>query len=225
MLLGIGILAFGGLWFWVTSAVFIIAMLAFIEYEKPITATLTVAAMIALLTMFSDINPISWVAANWKLALEYIGIYLVVGVVWAVVKWGFFLMNQRDYYEKLRADFFASENDEAERRNQVNSRMKAGVLEEVALAPTTTITDENRKRFQDHIKSRTAYSANKKFPPQPNDHKARILLWMGYWPFSATWTLINDPLKRFWRFAYQRIIGLLGKMSEAVFSKYKSDLG
>jgi len=53
--------------------------------------------------------------------------------------------------------------------------------------------------------------------PQASEHKARILLWMTYWPWSATWTLINDPVRRAFRYAYTRIAGMLQGISDRAY--------
>jgi hypothetical protein len=211
----LGFLAFGGLWFWLVTAAFVIAMLAFIEYEKPIVATCNVVLFALVMMAFSDISPsMEWVKSNLITIAEWIGLYFVIGIVWAVVKWAFFLMNQRDIYEARRVAFLKEK--EADRRRDWSYKAKPGEEEPAAFAIPIVIDDTTRPAF---IKS-----LGGKFPPMPQDNKSRILLWMGYWPFSATWTLINDPLKRAWRFAYHRILGLLEGMSRAMFSKYDEDL-
>jgi hypothetical protein len=51
-------------------------------------------------------------------------------------------------------------------------------------------------------------------PPQVARHKARILGWMTYWPWSAAWTLVNDPVKRVFRTIYYRIAGRLQQIAD-----------
>jgi len=36
--------------------------------------------------------------------------------------------------------------------------------------------------------------------------RGRLMCWMTYWPWSLFWTLINDPIKHFYRFAYNKMI-------------------
>lgn len=55
------------------------------------------------------------------------------------------------------------------------------------------------------------------FPLKVADSKSRIIFWCIYWPFSAPWTLINEPVKRFFNFAYRRMAGTLQGVSDRAF--------
>lgn len=54
-------------------------------------------------------------------------------------------------------------------------------------------------------------------PPQVSEHKNLIIGWMIYWPFSALWTLINDPVKRAFTWIYYRISNRLQQISDRLF--------
>ena len=54
-------------------------------------------------------------------------------------------------------------------------------------------------------------------PPKAFKSKHRILFWMAYWPFSMPWTLVNEPVKRFFSFVYRRLAGMLQGMSDRLF--------
>lgn len=57
--------------------------------------------------------------------------------------------------------------------------------------------------------------------PQAKRNKARIISWMSYWPFSMIWTLINEPVKKMFRFIYTKIEGIFQKMSDSAFKDFK----
>lgn len=65
-------------------------------------------------------------------------------------------------------------------------------------------------------------------PIKVRDNKARILAWMSYWPASMLWTIINDPVRRFFEFVYENVGGYLQKIADNAYSKvtpsYNSDL-
>ena len=61
------------------------------------------------------------------------------------------------------------------------------------------------------------------FPPRANHNKGRIIFWMTYWPASAVWTIINDPITRMWKVIYHRIGSVFEHMSSSMFSKYQDD--
>jgi hypothetical protein len=46
---------------------------------------------------------------------------------------------------------------------------------------------------------------------------------MSYWPSSALWTLLNDPLTHFFKFVYRRLSSMFEGMSKKMFAKYDND--
>jgi hypothetical protein len=54
-------------------------------------------------------------------------------------------------------------------------------------------------------------------PLKPKEHKSRIIGWMTYWPWSATWFILNDPIRRAWNAIYNRIVAKLEAVSNHVF--------
>lgn len=53
------------------------------------------------------------------------------------------------------------------------------------------------------------------------EHKERITHWMIYWPLSAIWTIINDPVKKSFEFVLSQFGGLYDKMSEKILGDLK----
>lgn len=60
--------------------------------------------------------------------------------------------------------------------------------------------------------------------PEAKNYKGRIISWMCYWPFSGIWTLINDPVKRFFQWVYGRFNNLYQLMSDNMFKDIKSQI-
>lgn len=55
-------------------------------------------------------------------------------------------------------------------------------------------------------------------------NKSRILVWMSYWPFSALWTLINDPIKKIFQHIQMKLSGTYQKMSDKIFKGFNENL-
>ncbi len=53
--------------------------------------------------------------------------------------------------------------------------------------------------------------------PKPSEHKSDIILWMSYWPFSAFWTLIDNPFKKIFNGIFKRLEGVYNKIAAYVF--------
>lgn len=63
----------------------------------------------------------------------------------------------------------------------------------------------------------------KEFPLKVSDYKAKIYGWLIFWPFSATWTIFNDPIRHFANFVFHNISGTLQKISDNAYKDYQKD--
>jgi len=68
------------------------------------------------------------------------------------------------------------------------------------------------------------YGSRRLRKPLVSRNKGRIVAWMTYWPWSGLWTLINDPVRRTFRFLYRRISTTLQRMSDKMFADIESEL-
>jgi hypothetical protein len=55
-----------------------------------------------------------------------------------------------------------------------------------------------------------------------SENKERILNWMIYWPLSAFWTIINQPIRRLFKYIYRGIEGRYQKMSDKILNVNKT---
>lgn len=79
-----------------------------------------------------------------------------------------------------------------------------------------------RRRIDaDEPQDRVLYTAGvRMFPPNPGDHKSRIIGWIALWPASMLWTIINDPVRRAAEEIYARLGGTYQHISNRVFKGY-----
>lgn len=174
-----GLLLFGTIWFWILIIVSVGLIVWFLEkalldeYDDTgggVKATLVIIAATTLYFFFGSkehvIDAFNYVKDNPEQILLWFGLYLVVGVIWSVVKWFFFLHDKKIYYKE---------------------RKKSGYSDSFVL-------------------------------PTAAQNKYRILSWMYYWPFSTIWTIINQPIKRAFKFIYAKIESTFDKISASVFS-------
>ena len=55
-------------------------------------------------------------------------------------------------------------------------------------------------------------------PLQAKDFRSDILMWMTWWPFSAFWTLINDPIRKAFEWIYDYYEETCNRISQWVFN-------
>lgn len=60
-----------------------------------------------------------------------------------------------------------------------------------------------------------------RLPLQVSDYKMMIVSWLVYWPLSAVWTLLNDPIRRLVNEIYNKIAGTLQSISDTAFRDVK----
>ena len=109
-----GFLLFGTVWFWLLfggAAILIIWFLeSALDYERDrdngggFFSTLTLAACILLYYFFGSSEDVRNILIYLKdhpgQALLRVGIYIVLGLVWSIFKWYFFLHNKNEYLTK-----------------------------------------------------------------------------------------------------------------------------
>jgi hypothetical protein len=54
--------------------------------------------------------------------------------------------------------------------------------------------------------------------PVATENKAKITAWMAFWPCSVISTLLNDPIRRLFRYLFNLLKSLYQKMADAVFA-------
>lgn len=102
-------LLFGSVWFWLVVAVAIILLMVATEKGSGTGATVTFVVAIALLFFFGNKVPISeffsYAMGHSWLTLSVIVAYFILGTCWAILKWYFFLIDERDRKQEENPNF------------------------------------------------------------------------------------------------------------------------
>jgi len=196
------LLEYGTVWFWLATIIPFLLLILFVETEKSASAIFTIILTFAAFVAFGDKGIIPWIQHNPLAIAEYAGVYVVAGIIWGFVKWFFYVLKIRDRYAAFRKNWIATHGD-IDDAPYTDGYGKKG--------STRKIVFQNEARVQ-HV-----------IPPSADKNKGRIIFWMTYWPASAVWTLLNDPITRLWKFVYNRLGALFERISKAMFSKYAND--
>ena len=172
----------GTFWFWTLLAVASILIIISLETTWGGTgATITMIAAFLALIFFGDFpikNVGIFIKDNPGLTLGLVVGYFVVGVVWSLAKWYFYLNSKID-------------NMIDARRNETSSR---------------------------------SLSSYEKEQLKSSYNKGEILSWMTYWPFSALWTLINDPIRKMFSYIFSKIESLYESISNKMVKNLEDKL-
>lgn len=197
-------LEFGTGWFYLTSFVVFVVVLALEENDHEYFSLGLVVGFIYLMETAGTFNIFS---DPWQLA-QWVGVYFVAGVFWSFVKWFAFLHQAADCYRELRMNFL---------------QRSPGVKIE-NITEKTKVPDNMKREFNGYLKqsgylSRQQYnSTDPTIIPQIRDNKARCIRWIIWWPTSAMWTALSDPLVRVGNWLFNRFRGTYQLLANRVFA-------
>lgn len=180
-------LALGTIGFWIFTIILTGIIWTLLEVDKPGWATFS---MIVALTAFSFLGDFSIIDLVRNEPLKFVGLmggYVIAGVLWSIAKWYFHVSSQARKY----------------------TEMKSNWMEICEIPPKTIINDQQRKDFFSANYGAVTISTR----PKAKRNKGRILSWMMYWPWSASWTIINDPVVRLFKEIYAKLSTVFDKIS------------
>ena len=189
---------FGSLWFWIVGIAFFGLLTYYTEKDSHVLATISA---IVFIWIVASVNEVS-LLANPMLWLQWGGIYLGVGAFWSLLKWFSFLNQEKDELRKIKQRFLDENPDVKPRENG-------------------TFTDSDfadfAKFINDKIYGHRSVQNRSDLIPSVGEHRTELVAWIVWWPFSAFWTILNDPLRRLANFVVERMRGVYESMASRVF--------
>jgi len=206
----LSLFVFGGLWFWGLLAVASIVLISCLEKENEGGATFVFLATLATVVFLGNTSWLTYIIEN-PLSIGLLsGAYLLIGVLWGISKWWIYLHDVSARNRAERYDWVARRKAQLTTHNEDYEAWKAACVN-----PPRRWPDVVKTAWKKYVK--VEYYGDTITKPMVSNSKARITAWMTYWPWSALWTLINDPIRRFYRWAYTQLRGLLQGMSDKAF--------
>lgn len=195
----------GTLGFWIFAALSFALLLWLVAYEKPFSSAVCLIGIFCALASWGNFN--LWHVAHqdpWAVA-RWAGIYVLSGIVWAVV-WFWFV--NRD------------------RRNNFNDAREAFVAKhKLRLDPGDAIPAELRREFKAYLRNgRPDYMSRPIEKPVLADFRRQLLIRMAYWPVSIVLTMFDQPWKWFWRWVFRQLKGVFQKTIDVIWKGVDQDL-
>lgn len=198
-----------GLAAWVFWLLVVLALVMFfaVESESSVGAFATMVGVGALLH-FSNTVDMLHLLQNWQGILMFLAAWLGVGLAWCFVKWTFYTgawaRRQREEVQNARKRFLSVLG------------LKGDTIPEEHKEAWTAWVNGNYIGSVEFEKKNADY---RKFEREkcPVFEKAedlhvrnnwkRMMVWGLYWPWSMVWTIIDDPLKRIFKFLVLNVFG------------------
>lgn len=183
-----------GTWgFFAALGLLVVGLIIFSEKEGT-KATVALVAGAAFLQFIAKYDLLGLLRSRPYTILGYAALYVAIGLAWSVVKWWSYVKKQRREYDRRRREFLR------ERENH-----------------TGVMTAFEKKDFEYRYRNEPVEV------PQVTKHKADIIRWMTYWPFSALFTLLNDPVRRLFEWLYEAVGQHLQKIADQAFRGVEAD--
>lgn len=243
------VLIIGSFWWWLITAGWFCFLVFLIEEEKGTVGSFFVLLGLAAVQLFSDFNLCGWMWANpmW-VGIGTVG-YFVIGAMWGCLKWTLFARDQRERYDEAKEYWL---EPDSLKRTATNLRVRANrqgsspgggvsdtrkaqlirwadALDAAAAQGGGTLTDALKPAWtNERADGMRRYQENETdvMPvevPHPKNHKARIMRWIGHWPWSAFWTVLNDPIRRICKMLYKRMTIILVSIGQRQFAGVEDD--
>src|SRR5262249_48149703 len=155
--------------------------------RRGLAALLSLVLFVGLIQFLGGVPVLQTVWHEPLTAVAILGAWLAASVPWAFAKWWLFVTNNSNRYDEILADY-RNEPGKADLPADVND-----------FTPEQKV--EWKEYFDQHAYTADWYEEYRRveFYPKVRDHKADVLTWMAFWPWSLLWTLLNDPVRRFFQ--------------------------
>jgi hypothetical protein len=191
----------GSAGFWIFLVLISCVLFYCAEKDMGGLATVTLIGSMCFLNWCCDVPVFVYMYHNpWSILPGLVG-YFVLGTVWSVIKWIFYVKDQREKYDDLKQGFIDS------------FKLEISVKD--------PIPDAQKQDWLNCIRANTYEGLD--VHPKIKQHKIRVYIWIAYWPWSLIWTVINDPVRKILNRIYRNIAEWMQSISDRYFKDTKQD--
>jgi hypothetical protein len=185
-----------GTWGFFAVLTAIVILLVVYTEDDGVKATVTLVLGALFLQFIAKFDIASIAKAHPLALLYYALLYVALGLVWSVIKWHSYVGARRRIYDDLRKKFCAN--------NSISE----------------DFTPQQKKLWLNELNYKFGSTA---VIPNVDDNKKAIIRWMTYWPFSLLFTLLNDPVRRFFEWIFRNIKAWFQRMANGAFRGTERD--
>ena len=196
---------FGTIWFWIASAVIIIGLITSVCKDSGVMSTVFSIGGLLFLQYVAKIDIIGYVNHHPLISAGIVGGYVVIGVVWMIIKWQLLLKSISYAYSTIREEWYEG----AKLMPMFSGQTKEQVMLSFA------------KEGVAHAQRLSAKYGVKRVPLRVRDEYPTLFFWAFYWPVSVAITLLHDSVRKLFRFIITRLSGMMQIMSDKEFNKYQ----
>ncbi len=177
---------------------------------SPIPA-IFILGILVLITAFTNVNPFLYIWNNFGFIAIVALVYVFIGIGYMFVKWHFYTDKKLEFYNHI-SESIRQEYNNYIKETKVHNE-KVNLFEENNDTRYSLYKEKTIIPFKDWVLKE--YN----LPPTAKNNKARLYIWIMYWPPSFVWSIIDHPLRKLFNNIYNMVGETLNKMSIKKFSQ------
>lgn len=184
-----------GFWFWGIFLIESALLIYCLEEDKPGFAVFTTLFVFVLFAVWSDFISFKWIWQNPGFIVMCLAGYIFIGAVYSILKYFFFLTDKKRRWDDA-FDHYCEKH-------------------KIKIKHLIDLPDEHKRPAANFIEDKLGYSSLPTF----RDSTERVVFWMGYWPWSLFWTLLNNPLRWMFQEIKRGLIEMYRKMHDSIIGR------
>jgi hypothetical protein len=176
---------------------------------------------------------------NYLSLAGYFALYFVIGILWSIGKWYFTVRKAasllRESIDEVMQEYeledesfinvdvnaikFKAEDNYTE-DNYINKEARLALGERLNTKFSAEFPMEARARIylpSDYTRARLIEEVK----PLAARNKGLLTRWIAFWPWSLTWTMINEPIKKIAEQLFYHLKQVYSKISDSAFKDFK----
>ena len=188
------LVAAGGIIFWLLMVIVLVSIVVSIEHNSFVCATAILLGTGFFIQLFTSFNMLGYLSSHAISNLLYFLSYLFIGGIWAICKWYLHCIKIASMYQIMRDHW-------------LNANKKT----------LQNISYDDKKSMLASVKNRLPIKYG-------NQNRDIIYGWIIFWPFSALWTLTNEPIIYILKFITNQTMLIMQRISNRAFSSRFNEL-
>jgi len=181
----------------------LILLTTFVEIEYFGWATTSMLAFAGVMAFLHRHDLLPYIQNHGIELVTYISIYIIAGIAWSFAKWTIFLLHFRNEFRAAKFEFQTKNNLCTFEPIPIERMHHSGC-----------VFGGVGNYFEDHLAK-----INKNFllkRPLASDNKSKIIAWMSFWPCSIIGFILNDPIRKMFKFIFNALRGSYQKISDSI---------
>ncbi len=164
-------------------------------------STFSVLCVLLIFQFATSFKPLTYMWNHPLWSAIYVAGYFAIGIGWSFLKWLLFSRKQNRKVEKVRKEFLRIEG-----------------------IPGDEVPEDKLLKWEEFYSRDYRRKSLADCRVRASEYKAMLVGWVGLWPISFVWTIINDPIVKLLNNIYELLQHSYQRISDYVFADVNREL-